>query len=95
MNFKQYVDKGQLAYDAFAKTIRGIIEVVLETESAIVRPQQIQTRAKSKSSLARKLSERGLTKSRSIETKIKDLAGVRLIFYTNTDVDQFLNSRLN
>ncbi len=94
MNFKQYVDKGQLAYDAFAKTIRGIIEVVLETESAIVRPQQIQTRAKSKSSLARKLSERGLTKSRSIETKIKDLAGVRLIFYTNTDVDQFLNSRL-
>jgi ppGpp synthetase/RelA/SpoT-type nucleotidyltranferase len=29
-----------------------------------------------------------------IEAELKDLAGVRLIFYTNTDVDQFLNSRL-
>jgi hypothetical protein len=67
MNFKQYVDKGQSAYDAFARTIRGVIEVVLETEPSIVRPQQIQSRAKSKNSLARKLSERGLTKSRSIE----------------------------
>ncbi|CAN7222480.1 RelA/SpoT domain-containing protein [Bradyrhizobium sp. LjRoot220] len=94
MNLKQYVDKGQSAYDAFAKTIRGIMEIVLETEPSIVKPQQIQTRAKSTSSLARKLSERGLTKSRSIETKLKDLAGVRLIFYTNTDVDSFLNSRL-
>jgi ppGpp synthetase/RelA/SpoT-type nucleotidyltranferase len=94
MNFKQYVDKGQSAYGTFAKTIRDIIEIVLETEPSIVRPQQIQTRAKSKSSLARKLSERGLTKSRSIETRLKDLAGVRLIFYTNTDVDWFLNSRL-
>jgi ppGpp synthetase/RelA/SpoT-type nucleotidyltranferase len=36
----------------------------------------------------------GLLASSSIEDEIKDLAGARLIFYTNTDVEQFLNSRL-
>jgi ppGpp synthetase/RelA/SpoT-type nucleotidyltranferase len=32
--------------------------------------------------------------SQTIETELKDLAGCRLFFYTNTDVDRFLNSRL-
>jgi ppGpp synthetase/RelA/SpoT-type nucleotidyltranferase len=32
--------------------------------------------------------------SANIETEIKDLAGVRLIFYTNTDVDRFLDTRI-
>ena len=41
-----------------------------------------------------KLEARGLLESSSIEDEIKDLAGARLIFYTNTDVEQFLNSRL-
>jgi len=45
-------------------------------------------------SLKPKLQERGLLESESIETEIKGLAGARLIFYTNTDVDRFLNSRL-
>ena len=40
------------------------------------------------------LQERGLFESETIETEINDLAGARLIFYTNTDVDRFLNSRL-
>ena len=33
-------------------------------------------------------------KSNNIDDEIKDLAGTRLIFYTNTDVDRFLNSGL-
>jgi ppGpp synthetase/RelA/SpoT-type nucleotidyltranferase len=32
--------------------------------------------------------------SSSIQDEIEDLAGVRLIFYSNANVDRFLNSRL-
>ena len=49
---------------------------------------------KAASRLKPKLQDRGLLDSQSIEGQIKDLAGARLIFYTNTDVDRFLNSRL-
>ena len=35
-----------------------------------------------------------MLESTAIEDQIKDLAGARLIFYTNSDVDHFLNSRL-
>ena len=51
-------------------------------------------RAKSAASLKPKLQERGLLESETIETEINDLAGAWLIYYTNTDVDRFLNSRL-
>jgi len=94
MNFKQYVDEKRALYGAFADIVRTIIEVVLDGEPSAARPQQIQTRAKSPTSLARKLKGRGLERSRSIEKEIKDLAGVRLIFYTNTDERRFLNSRI-
>jgi ppGpp synthetase/RelA/SpoT-type nucleotidyltranferase len=40
------------------------------------------------------LEARSLLESTAIEDQIKDLAGARLIFYTNSDVDHFLNSRL-
>ena len=56
--------------------------------------RNVQCRAKSAASLKPKLQERGLFESEFIETEVKDLAGARLIFYTNTDVDRFLNSRL-
>ena len=58
------------------------------------RPQSIQLRAKSIESLRKKLDAQGLLESDSIEKHIKDLAGVRLIFYTNTDVNRFINSGL-
>ncbi|MGJ4925983.1 hypothetical protein ACQR1I_11740 [Bradyrhizobium sp. HKCCYLS2038] len=94
MNFKQYVEEKRSLYEAFAATIKTIIEVVLDSNPSVVRPQQIQTRAKSITSLARKLKERALERSRSIEKELKDLAGARLIFYTNSDERSFLNSRI-
>lgn len=94
MNLKQYLEHQQTVYDAFAKSIKQVVEVILQADASIVRPQQIQTRAKSKTSLTRKLKDNNLLQSRSIEKHMKDLAGVRLIFYTNRDIDRFLNSGL-
>lgn len=94
MNYDDYIASRRAQYDAFAKATRRIIEHVLDAHPEIPRPQQIQARAKTPSSLARKLQERGLADSQTIETDLKDLAGVRLIFYTNADVDHFLGSRV-
>jgi ppGpp synthetase/RelA/SpoT-type nucleotidyltranferase len=54
----------------------------------------MQCRAKEAGHLKLKLEARGLLDAPFIEDEIKDLAGARLIFYTNTDVDAFLNSQL-
>lgn len=94
MNYDEYTTSRHAQYDAFAKAIRRIIEHVLDVHPEIPRPQQIQARAKTPSSLTRKLQERGLTDSQTIESDLKDLAGVRLIFYINADVDHFLGSRV-
>jgi ppGpp synthetase/RelA/SpoT-type nucleotidyltranferase len=94
MNYHDYIASQRAQYDEFAKAIRRIIEHVLDAHPEIPRPQQIQARAKTPGSLARKLQERGLTDSQTIESDLKDLAGVRLIFYTNADVDHFLGSRV-
>ncbi|MCC8948206.1 RelA/SpoT domain-containing protein [Bradyrhizobium sp. Arg62] len=94
MNLKQYLERQQAVYDGFAKAIKRVVEVILRADASIVGPQQIQTRAKSKTSLTRKLKDNNLLQSRTIEKHMKDLAGVRLIFYTNTDIDRFLNSGL-
>jgi ppGpp synthetase/RelA/SpoT-type nucleotidyltranferase len=93
MNFDGYEKNDQVLYAEFAGIVRFILEQAIAAAGA-PRPQSIQHRAKSAASLKPKLEARGLLSSDSIEKEIKDLAGVRLIFYTNTDVDRFLNSRL-
>lgn len=93
MNFDCYKKKSQSLYAEFAGIVRFILEQAIAATGA-PRPQSIQHRAKSPASLIPKLEARDLLQSDSIEKEIKDLAGVRLIFYTNTNVDQFLNSRL-
>ena len=57
-------------------------------------PLTSQSRAKDPASLESKLRQRGLLDADRIETEIKDLAGCRLIFYTNSDADRFLQSRI-
>ena len=54
--------------------------------------QQIKHRAKDPESLKKKLEEAGALESENIEEVIKDLAGCRLVFYTNSDVSWFLSS---
>jgi ppGpp synthetase/RelA/SpoT-type nucleotidyltranferase len=70
------------------------LETAIGQTNGIPRPQSVQCRAKSAASLKPKLQERGLLESENIETEINDLAGAWLIYYTNTDADRFLNSRL-
>lgn len=94
MNFAEYEREYQTRYADFASLVRDILEKVINRAERISRPQSIQCRAKEASRLKPKLEARGLLGSSYIEEEIKDLAGVRLIFYTNTDVDRFLNSRV-
>jgi ppGpp synthetase/RelA/SpoT-type nucleotidyltranferase len=94
MNFDEYQGKGEARYAEFACIVRDILEKAINRAEGVPRPQSIQCRAKEASHLKPKLEARGLLQSSSVEYEIKDLAGVRLIFYTNTDADRFLNSRL-
>jgi ppGpp synthetase/RelA/SpoT-type nucleotidyltranferase len=94
MNFDEYEKNYQARYAEFASLVRDILGKAINSAEGVPRPQSIQSRAKEASHLKPKLEARGLLDSASIEEEIKDLAGVRLLFYTNTDVDRFLNSRL-
>ena len=94
MNYDEFIRARFPRYEHFAETVVAILRAAIEVEARDFRVQQIQARAKDAKSLRRKLTERGLTESNAIEDELKDLAGCRLIFYTNTDVDRFLNSRL-
>ena len=94
MNYDEYVRDSRLRYENLADTVASIIRSAIAADQRAFRFQQITSRAKDPTSLKRKLTERGLTDNSSIEQEIKDLAGCRLVFYTNTDIDRFLNSRL-
>jgi ppGpp synthetase/RelA/SpoT-type nucleotidyltranferase len=93
MKFDDYEREHYFRYGEFAETITHILEKAIQA-SDLPRPQSIQRRAKSPKSLRDRLEEGGKLDSDSIESERRDLAGARLIFYTNTDVDRFLNSRL-
>lgn len=58
------------------------------------RSQSIQCRAKGIESLRRRLAKEDKLDTQTLECDRRDLAGARLIFYTNNDVDRFLASPL-
>ena len=94
MNFDEYEKRYETQYAEFARIVRDILEKAIDDADGVPRPQSIQCQAKKADHLKLKLEARGLLDAPFIEDEIKDLAGARLIFYTNTDVDAFLNSRL-
>src|SRR6266496_5815033 len=94
MKFDDYEKTYALIYREFAELVRSLLEDTIEKTEGIPRPQSTQARGKDVTSLKRKLEERGLLASERIESEMKDLAGARLIFYTNTDIDRFLRSSL-
>jgi ppGpp synthetase/RelA/SpoT-type nucleotidyltranferase len=94
MKFDDYEQTYVSTYTEFAELVRSLLEDAIKKTEGVPRPQSTQARGKDVTSLKRKLEERGLLASERIESELKDLAGVRLIFYTNTDVDRFLNSGL-
>ncbi|TIQ03828.1 poly-gamma-glutamate hydrolase family protein [Mesorhizobium sp.] len=94
MNIAEYEKTSLSTYDDFARTVRFILENALRAERSLPRPQSIQCRAKDVDSLRRRLAESNKLDTQTLELDRRDLAGARLIFYTNNDVDRFLASSL-
>ena len=94
MNLNDYEQKFYPTYKAFAKTVRFILEKALLAAENLPRPQSVQCRAKGIESLRRRLAEVDKLDTQTLELDRRDLAGARLIFYTNNDVDRFLASPL-
>ncbi len=91
MNLDQYAAEHRLRYGEFANLVAENLDASIRNNRKL-RLQQVQSRAKSLASLKGKLEKAGLLESNAIEDEIKDLAGCRLIFYTNSDVATFLSS---
>jgi ppGpp synthetase/RelA/SpoT-type nucleotidyltranferase len=92
MDFETYARTAHRDYAALADTISSILRAAIATYPHPLRLQQVQFRAKAPDSLGKKLEDRGIADTKSLEQDIKDLAGCRLIFYTNSDVARFLQS---
>lgn len=91
MNLDTYEKTGRGEYADLAEVVALILSAAI-AEQGDVRLQHIQRRAKAPSSLKQKLEREGALESTAIETAAKDLAGVRAILYTNSDVSRFINS---
>lgn len=94
MNIDEYAGKYFALYESFAETVQFVLKKALLSAEGLPHPQSIQYRAKSVESLRNRLSEEGKLESQTLEQDRRDLAGVRVIFYTNNDVEKFLGSPL-
>ena len=92
MKFEEYEKYSHQKYKDFAKVVASILEAALKAEGDEYNLWEIQNREKNPRSLRNKLEDRGLLEHPNIENEIKDLAGCRLIFYSNDDIYKFLGS---
>ena len=93
MNWDEYKKEGFELYERLALVVHELIKCALEKKQGY-RLQQIQHRAKSLESLKGRLEEAEALGTGNIERLRKDLAGCRLIFYTNNDVNRLTTSGL-
>lgn len=91
MDIEEFEREGRATYADLATTTAVILTAAISAEEGY-RLQQVKDRAKQPSSLRKKLEERGIAATTTLENDIKDLAGCRIIFYTNSDVTRFINS---
>ena len=92
MDLETYSRSKFADYAALAEIVATILKAAISTHPESLRLQQVQHRSKDPASLKKKLEDRGLGATTTLENDIKDLAGCRLIFYTNSDVSHFLQS---
>ena len=92
MELHDYELRGHLLYERLASTIAGILKA-LAAQVPTARLQQIQHRAKAPHSLRKKLEGLSKADAPEIEAEVLDLAGCRMIFYTNADVERFRKTR--
>ena len=90
MDIAAYATEGHLRYAELAHTVAAILRAAIE-RSGHLRLQEIQRRAKDVDSLRKKIGKIAGA-PQDVELAVKDLAGCRLIFYTNSDVTTFLNA---
>ena len=93
MKLEEYKRSGHDRYEKLASTVAELLERAITAETGY-RLQHIQHRAKTVGSLSRRIKEIGLLETDEIESHRKDLAGCRIVFYTNNDVSRFVNSGL-
>ena len=88
MLLAKYEKDGRDRYGRLAAAIAAILQSALKIQPDI-QVQQIQHRAKDPESLRKKMSDRGIREHAPIDVAIKDLAGCRVVLYTNSDVARF------
>ena len=88
MNLNTYEAGGRALYARLADAVASILSTAIRLQPGL-RLQHIQQRAKETSSLRSKLTRAGALDSEDIATVAKDLAGCRLVFYTNSDAGRF------
>src|SRR6266446_161113 len=94
MTLDEYERAGKKIYEDLAKFVATSLTEALAGRGEI-RLQHVQHRPKDLKSLREKLEKSNVAPEEAhIEAKIKDLAGCRLVFYTNTDVARFWQSGL-
>ena len=92
MTFDEYEASSRKKYAEFAAFVAAAVSEPLAGSNDI-RLQHVQHRSKDPQSLRGKLEKLGIAPDDpDIESKIKDLAGCRLVFYTNADVSRFVAS---
>jgi ppGpp synthetase/RelA/SpoT-type nucleotidyltranferase len=85
---EEYKSK-QSVYDNFAKTVESILKTLLEINE--FRYQNVYSRGKEIISLRRKINEHEKFQKIETVTEIDDLAGCRVIFYLDNDIERFRN----
>ncbi|MFN3944023.1 MAG: hypothetical protein ACK4K7_03730 [Allosphingosinicella sp.] len=85
MNIDEYENGGRALYVDFAEAVAAILQAAV-AEGNDLRLQNIQHRAKEVNSLRAKLAKSEAAADATIGDIAKDVAGCRLIFYTNGDV---------
>lgn len=93
MNLTEYENGGKPLYADFAEAVAAILDAAI-TEHHDLRLQNIQHRAKSVDSLRVKLGKARASAEAPIADFAKDVAGCRLVFYTNRDVHRFGQSAI-
>ncbi len=90
MNFEDYRLGERNRYVEFVDAVRHILNA--SVKAAGMKPHAITGRAKDVISLEKKLRDNDIPLDGAIDEALKDLAGVRIVFLTNREVDAFRGS---
>jgi len=90
MTFDEYRLRDRAKYAAFVDAIKQVLAASVKAHAMV--PHAITGRAKDPESLQKKLEDRKIDPNSAIDEQLKDLAGARVVFLTNRQVQGFLGS---